>query len=170
MLFPAAGLPPSSSPYSPHGGDPSRLGKPGIPPPPPLINNQSSRMTKSPPSGSITHGTPVGPHVTGAPTGPAPGELEHVQHSIFSIYYPKQFHSFVKRQKYLMPNFVNSMKWQRALSVAPCRAYSYTTGGNLLKLYHNAWPNAKLCRKAGICCYFYLSSPNISGQCRFQMF
>ena len=30
-----------------------------------------------------------------------------------------------------------------ALSVAPVRViFSYTTGGSLMKLYHNAWPNA----------------------------
>ncbi|XP_053376289.1 nuclear receptor corepressor 1-like isoform X2 [Mercenaria mercenaria] len=67
------GLPQASSPYSPHGGK-------AIPPPPPLINSTSSRLPKSPPtshlqappSGSITHGTPVGPH-TMATTSPSVG-------------------------------------------------------------------------------------------------
>lgn len=66
------GLPPSTSPYNPHGSEHGRHVKGGIPPgpPPPLINNSTgSRMTKSPPSGSITHGTPLGPHAAGPPMG-----------------------------------------------------------------------------------------------------
>jgi len=54
------------------------------------------------------------------------------------------------------------MKWQGAFSVAPVRLsirnssacnFSYTSGGK--KLYHNAWPNAVLCMKAGISCNMF---------------
>ena len=34
---------------------------------------------------------------------------------------------------------------------------SYTTGGNLIKFYHNAWPNAFFCLKSSICCNMFPS-------------
>ena len=68
-------LPPSTSPYNPMVVDPrsSKGVISGIPPPPPLINTSSPRLPRSPPggqhmqnlpSGSITHGTPIGHSVT----------------------------------------------------------------------------------------------------------
>ena len=68
-------LPPSTSPYNPMVIDPrsSKGVISGIPPPPPLINTSSPRLPRSPPggqhmqglpSGSITHGTPIGHSVT----------------------------------------------------------------------------------------------------------
>ena len=65
----------------------------------------------------------------------------HQKKCVFGNYYKKKI--FL----YPCPKIRNSCE---------CNSF-YTTGGNLMKFYHNAWPKAKFCMKARILCNMFHS-------------